>query len=325
MMMDDTIELPGNPGREFLASEDYCKDDALHTRQTINGIYLYQTIDWFLEFAPTANDNDHYKQEFWALVRDECGIKSERLTPNNVEKIYKAFQDMRVLYQKHQHRKYPAAEKGPVADENIFFIDLLDETGIRFYEGYSRFQLHYGLRRDDNFGERMASRVLQWRLRLKEPKRRELLLGFPKMAHDVLPIEKQDGNFKQMAENYALQFDKVSCKTSVAIADDDDVMQNVDVWNDSPKMVMLKKLDLNLTHMKADLKKHSDNMKAMFAKMSDENDKRLEMLRKDHDEVRAKVDSLKTEQMALAQSLATLADVSKDTKAKVSLIFRNRL
>ncbi|ROV90392.1 hypothetical protein VPNG_10032 [Cytospora leucostoma] len=329
MVMDDTIEIPGDPSREFLASKEHCKNEALHARQTTNGIYLYQTVDWFLEFAPTPNDNDHYKQEFrkWALVRDECGIKSERLTPNNVEKIYKAFQGMRVLYQKHHHQKYPAAEEGPIPDENRFFIKLVDETGIRFDEGYSRFQLHYGLRRDDNFGERMASRVAQWRNHLKEPNQRKLLVDFPKMAPDVLPVKHQDNNFKQMAEKYALRFNKVSCKTIVAVTDDDDVLQYVDVSNDSPETAMLKNIGLQLNNIKADMDKQAGRITAIAAKMdgmAKDMSKHFNTIKQDIDAMSGVLDSVKSKEDRAEESLSRLAELMKNTKTMVSHMFRDR-
>lgn len=65
--IDNTIELPGDPGRKFLASEKYSSDDALEARQVTNGTYLVQTLDWFLEFAPTDNQNKHHKEHFVSL------------------------------------------------------------------------------------------------------------------------------------------------------------------------------------------------------------------------------------------------------------------
>ena len=99
---------------------------------------------------------------------------------------------MRLLFKKEHRDKYPRPEKDGMTDEETFFIKLLDATRDRMYTRHSRFQLHYGLRRDNNFGERMASRVLQWRLRIQDFN--QLLVRFPQIARDVLPVEKQDAS-----------------------------------------------------------------------------------------------------------------------------------
>lgn len=62
--MDETIEVPGQPARNFLGSDKYCQEPALEARQTINGIYLAQTVDWFLEFAPRMKHDKKYRDEF---------------------------------------------------------------------------------------------------------------------------------------------------------------------------------------------------------------------------------------------------------------------
>lgn len=111
------------------------------------------------------------------MIRDETGIDIECLTPINVEKTYVAFQDMRRLFKIRNRYKYHNTQKGGMTDDQIFFMDLLDDNHSRVLNGFSRFQLQYGLRRDDNFGERMASRVLQWRSRMKSPE--DLLFAFP--------------------------------------------------------------------------------------------------------------------------------------------------
>lgn len=62
--MDDSIVVPGDAGRQLIASEQYCSSPVLERRQIVNGIRLVQTLDWFCEFAPGVNDNDAYKQDF---------------------------------------------------------------------------------------------------------------------------------------------------------------------------------------------------------------------------------------------------------------------
>ncbi|KUI60943.1 MYND-type zinc finger protein MUB1 [Cytospora mali] len=245
--MDDSIAIPGEPGRQFLASDKYCPGKPFEFRQSVNGAYLMQTVDWFLEFAPTDKQNEHHNKQFWTLVRDETGIDIERLTPSNVEKIYVAFQDMRILFRTRKRRKYPHPQEEDVTDEQMFFIDLLDATRFRFSNRISRFQLHYGLRRDDDFGERLATRVVQWRLRLQDPD--DLLFELPQIGPDVLPVEQQDENFKYMAEKYALLFNKASSKTTDDVATDDDAKLYVDVSKDSPKTAMLKRIDLRLLNL----------------------------------------------------------------------------
>lgn len=129
--------------------------------------------------------------EKWKLVRDQTGLQTgsdpDVVSPNYIKMLYSAFRDGRRLFKKTHRAKYPSKD---ITDEQAFFIDLLDDIQRRFTNGYSRFQLHYGLRRDDNFGERMASRILQWRLRLENSD--DLLISSPQIAHDVLPVDQQD-------------------------------------------------------------------------------------------------------------------------------------
>ncbi|KUI66331.1 hypothetical protein VM1G_02236 [Cytospora mali] len=254
--MDDSIAIPGEPGRQFLASDKYCPGKPFEFRQSVNGTYLMQTVDWFLEFAPTDKQDEHHNKQFWTLVRDETGIEIERLTASTVEKIYVAFQDMRILFRTRKRRKYPLPQDEDITDEQMFFIDLLDATRFRFSNRISRFQLHYGLRRDDNFGERLATRVMQWRLRLQDPD--DLLYELPQVGPDFLPVEQQDENFKNMADKYALLFNKTSSKTADDVATDDDAKLYMDVSNDSPKTAMLKRIDLRLLNLQEnfDAQKH---------------------------------------------------------------------
>lgn len=67
--MDNIIVLPGVPGRQFLSSEQYCKAANLEDRQIVNGAILVQTVGWFLEFAPTDEQDVHYKQQFVSIPK----------------------------------------------------------------------------------------------------------------------------------------------------------------------------------------------------------------------------------------------------------------
>lgn len=60
-------------------------------------------------------------------------------------------------------------------------------------------------------------------------------------------------DFRQMAENYALTFNKASSKTIVDIAADDAAMIHVDISNDSPKTAKLKTIGHQLNNLKADI------------------------------------------------------------------------
>ncbi|ROV96559.1 hypothetical protein VMCG_07817 [Cytospora schulzeri] len=315
--IDDSIILPGVPGRQFLASNKYCSDGALEARQSVNGLYLVQTVDWFLEFAPTNKQNDHHNEQFWALVRDETGIDIERLTPNNIEKIYVAFQDMRRLFKTKYRYRYPGSQKDGIPDAQIFFIDLLDKSHCRFTNRTSRFQLHYGLRRDENFGERMASRVLQWRLRLQHPE--DLLLEFPQMGLDVLPIEQQDDVFKKMAEKYARIFNKTFSKTVVDVATDDASKLQAEISNYSPKTAMLKTIGLQLTGLKADIEKKTTDMETKYDLMGRSIYRSIEDMQKKID---AMGTDLKKKQDDAEESLSAIATDMVETKKKVSYILR---
>lgn len=156
----------------------------------------------------------------WALVRDETSIDVERLTPNNLEKIYIALQDMRRLFRSRNRSMLDQGNKGNPTEQQMFFINLLDKTRFYFDNKISRFQLRYGLRRDDNFGERLASRVLQWRLRLQNLE--ALLSSFPTIANDVLPLEQQDESkfyhppnpFSNTKEIFVATISNIASKTS---------------------------------------------------------------------------------------------------------------
>lgn len=97
---------------------------------------------------------------------------------------------MRRLFKTRYRAKYPHPDDRKLTDQEKFFIDLIDNTRFHVSHGLSRFQLHYGLRRDDNFGERMASRVIQWRSRLEYPEK--ILSDLPELGDDIVPMGMQN-------------------------------------------------------------------------------------------------------------------------------------
>lgn len=126
-----------------------------------------------------------------------------------------------------------------------------------------------------------------------------------------------------MAENYALLFNKVSCKTDDRVAADEDAMLHIDVSNNSPKTAMLKKIGMQLSNLKAEIEDQKRSITGIDEKLVGLGSGMIDRFHAQKEEtdehmldVRNLVDSVQKKQDSIAADMA-------ETKKKVSFMMRS--
>ncbi|CAN8099681.1 unnamed protein product [Discula destructiva] len=260
----DSVQLPRGTGRLLMVS-DTCFSDALPERYVANGSILMQCVIFFGEFFPTRRqiktagpDDLASVDAFYTLIRDNCGIFVERLSAQNTMKVHDFWLRIRKDWLNRNERVSGNIPKSCSAEKELFLL-LLDDRQWYVDNGYSRAQLRYGSRTNATFALRMATRVVQWREKLKNSQ--TLRLKPAKIDGDVFAGHLWTPELVEMAKTFATAFKKPApslpastVPTALALPAHSDVEdENEDAENpqDTPKTKMIKTLQGEVAGLQA--------------------------------------------------------------------------
>lgn len=131
-------------------------------------------------------------------------------------------------------------------------------------------------------------------------------------------------DFKQMAQKYALLFDKVSCKTTDQVAADDDVRHFLETENFSPKTNVLKKMSIQLAGVSARLEaqeKKSIGLETKLDKMERGMRESFDLLKKGNEKL---FELVKKKLTDAGESVSAVAADMNGPKRRASLRLRGK-
>lgn len=111
------------------------------------------------------------------------------MTYGGLRRLWELMRDARRYYKlMHPHAVMPCDVN--ITDKERFFLECIDRQDDYYKLGISRFQVEYGLRDDDNFAVRLATRTLQWRIIKDAPD--AMRTAWPAQGVDVAPLVQWD-------------------------------------------------------------------------------------------------------------------------------------